>query len=51
MLPDKRGHFGFFGGKFVPETVMSALEELEKVYLQAKSDKKFQKEFHHYLSQ
>ncbi len=51
MLPDKRGHFGFFGGKFVPETVMSALEELEKVYLRAKSDKKFQKEFDYYLSQ
>ncbi len=51
MLPDKRGHFGFFGGKFVPETVMSALEELEKVYLRAKSDKKFQKEFNYYLSQ
>ena len=51
MLPDRRGHFGFFGGKFVPETVMSALDELEKVYLKAKSDKKFQEEFEYYLSQ
>lgn len=51
MLPDKKGHFGFFGGKFVPETVMSALEELEKVYLRAKSDKKFQEEFNYYLTE
>ena len=29
-LPDKRGHFGPFGGKFVPETLMYALEELER---------------------
>lgn len=51
MLPDKKGHFGFFGGKFVPETIMSALEELEKVYLRAKSDKKFQEEFNYYLTE
>ena len=28
--PDKRGHFGKFGGKFIPETLMAALEELEE---------------------
>ncbi len=44
-LPDKHGHFGPYGGKFVPETLMSALEELERVYVALKSDKKFQKEF------
>lgn len=44
-LPDKHGHFGIYGGKFVPETLMSALEELERVYVALKSDKKFQKEF------
>ena len=51
MLPDKSGRFGFLGGKFVPETVMSAIEELENVYLKAKKDKKFRKEFSYYLSQ
>ncbi|GAG34869.1 unnamed protein product, partial [marine sediment metagenome] len=33
-LPDKRGHFGAFGGKFVPETLMPALKELEEAYLE-----------------
>ena len=50
MLPDKKGYFGFFGGKYVPETVMAALKELEKAYLGAKRDKKFQEEFKYYLS-
>jgi tryptophan synthase beta chain len=36
--PDKRGHFGIFGGKFVPETLMAPLTELEKAYLVAKKD-------------
>ncbi len=48
-LPDKQGHFGEFGGKFVPETLMAVLSELEKVFYSLKSDKKFQKEFHFYL--
>ena len=33
--PDETGHFGPYGGKFVPETLMPALEELEEVYLKA----------------
>jgi hypothetical protein len=37
--PDEAGHFGPYGGKFVPETLMPALDELEEVYLKAKSDK------------
>ncbi len=49
MLPDKRGHFGEFGGKYVPETLMPALEELEKEYLAAKRDSSFRKELNHYL--
>gem|GEM_PF-3593428 len=32
VLPDSRGHFGLFGGKYVPETLMSPLEELEQAY-------------------
>ena len=51
MLPDKKGYFGIFGGKYVPETVMAALDELEKVYFRAKKDRKFQKQLHHYLCQ
>lgn len=39
--PDRRGYFGAYGGKFVPETVMSALEELEKAYLSIRKDKAF----------
>ena len=51
ILPDKSGYFGTFGGKFVPETLMSALEELERVYHKAKRDKSFQDELKHYLSE
>ncbi|MBA7708277.1 Tryptophan synthase beta chain [subsurface metagenome] len=51
MLPNKKGYFGEFGGRFVPETLMSALEELEKAYSSAKKDKGFQKELKYYLSQ
>ncbi len=32
MLPDKKGHFGEFGGRFVPETLVYALDELEAEY-------------------
>lgn len=49
MTPDKKGHFGEFGGKYVPETLMPALEELEKKYLAAKRDSSFRKELDHYL--
>jgi len=43
-FPDEEGHFGPYGGKFVPETLMPALEELEEVYLQARNDKDFMAE-------
>ena len=50
-LPDSRGRFGKFGGKFVPETLMFALQELEEAYQEAKKDKRgFQKELAGYLS-
>jgi tryptophan synthase beta chain len=48
MLPDKEGHYGIYGGKFVPETLMPALSELEEVYLQAKKDPLFQERLRHY---
>ena len=43
--PDKNGHFGSYGGKFVPETLIPALEQLEQTYLEAKQDPVFLKEF------
>ena len=41
-LPDERGHFEKFGGKFVPESLIPALEELENYYTEAKQDDSFQ---------
>jgi len=49
MLPDKKGYFGEFGGRFVPETLISCLDELEKEYKQARRDKKFVQELDYYL--
>ncbi|MEN3028558.1 MAG: tryptophan synthase subunit beta, partial [Aquificaceae bacterium] len=48
-LPDERGYFGNFGGKFVPETLMYALEELEKMYSKLKEDPSFWEELSYYL--
>ena len=48
-IPDKRGHFGQYGGKFAPETLMPALAELEAAYLAAKKDKEFQAELDFYF--
>jgi len=44
-FPDSNGYFGKYGGRFVPETLMSALRELEELYNAAKSDTAFQNEF------
>ena len=41
QLPDKWGHFGQFGGKFVPEILVAALESLEKAYKEVKKDTEF----------
>jgi len=43
-LPDQRGYFGNYGGRFAPETLMPALMELEAEYAKAKHDKAFQDE-------
>jgi tryptophan synthase beta chain len=43
-VPDQLGHFGQYGGRFVPEVLMSPLEELEKAYLEARGDQEFQTE-------
>ncbi|HMV50860.1 MAG TPA: tryptophan synthase subunit beta [Blastocatellia bacterium] len=48
-LPDSSGHFGPYGGSFVPETLMYALDELKAAYAVAKDDPAFQEEFHRLL--
>ncbi len=44
LVPDKHGRFGPFGGRYVPETLVAPLEELERAYLDASSDQSFRKE-------
>ncbi len=48
-LPDESGHFGVYGGRFVPETLMALLEDLEAAYRQAKDDPAFHEELRRYL--
>ena len=47
--PDASGHFGKFGGKYVIETLMPALKELEQVYEEARNDPQFKKDLDYYL--
>jgi tryptophan synthase beta chain len=49
-LPDARGHFGPYGGRFVSETLSFALDELEKTYLSLRDDPDFQAEFDYDLA-
>jgi len=51
MRPDKRGYFGLFGGKYVPETLMAALDELDIEYRKASKSKAFKSTFDYYLKQ
>jgi tryptophan synthase beta chain len=48
--PDENGHFGIFGGRYVPETLMPALLELDKEYKKIRFDKGFWKEVDYYLT-
>ena len=50
-LPDKFGFYGEYGGKFVPETLMFALAELEETYKSLRDNNEFQTEFYRDLSQ
>ncbi len=50
QLPDKLGHFGPYGGRYVPETLISALDELTAAYEQYKSDQEFARELDYYLA-
>ncbi|HBQ28579.1 MAG TPA: tryptophan synthase subunit beta, partial [Desulfotomaculum sp.] len=49
MLPDERGYFGRFGGRFVPETLMPALEELATAYQMVSREQEFKEELAYYL--
>src|SRR5947207_2808903 len=49
-LPDRRGYFGEFGGKFVPETLMAALDEFERAYKKVCRDRAFRREFESILA-
>jgi tryptophan synthase beta chain len=48
--PDERGHFGIYGGRFVAETLMPLILELEQAYADAKADPKYQQQMDHYLA-
>jgi len=48
--PDEHGHFGIFGGRFVAETLMPLILELEKAYAEAKADPEFHAELRQYLT-
>ena len=48
--PDEFGHFGIFGGRYVAETLMPLILEVEQAYAAAKSDEKFQAELDQFLS-
>ena len=50
-IPDAMGRFGLFGGRYVPETLIEALNELTTEYEKACKDEAFQQEFHRYLNE
>jgi tryptophan synthase beta chain len=51
MLPDRKGRFGQFGGRFVPETLIPALEELERAYRRLGRERGFRRELAYYLKE
>lgn len=51
QVPDNKGHYGDFGGRFVPETLMPAILELDKAYAEAIQDDEFLAEFDYYLKE
>lgn len=50
-MPDRQGHFGPYGGRYVPETLMHPLQELEDEYFKAHDDPEFQRELQYYLKE
>ncbi|HVY56003.1 MAG TPA: tryptophan synthase subunit beta, partial [Thermodesulfobacteriota bacterium] len=51
IVPDELGHFGIFGGRYVSETLMPAILQLEKAYMEIKDDPKFKQELDYYLKE
>ena len=49
VLPDALGHFGIFGGRYVPEILIPALDELAAAYAKYKNDPDFRAELDYYL--
>lgn len=49
VLPDMKGHFGMYGGKYIPETLVQAITELEEAYLKVKNDSSFFEEVENLL--
>jgi tryptophan synthase beta chain len=50
-VPDARGHFGPYGGRYVPETLMHPLQELQDEYAAAQADPEFKRELEYYLKE
>src|SRR5207248_571017 len=50
-VPDAKGHFGPYGGRYVPETLMHPLQQLEQEYFRAQNDPEFQRELNYYLKE
>ncbi|MGB2691167.1 MAG: tryptophan synthase subunit beta, partial [Thermodesulfobacteriota bacterium] len=50
-LPDEMGHYGQFGGRYVSETLMPAILQLEEAYKEIKNDPKFHEELNYYFSE
>lgn len=50
QVPDAQGRYGRFGGRYVPETLMPALQQLTEAYAAVRKDDAFQQELHHYLT-
>lgn len=48
-LPDKSGHYGIFGGQYMPETLMTPLRDLEAAYRRSRKDTSFRREMEYYL--
>jgi tryptophan synthase beta chain len=51
LIPDANGHFGPYGGRYVPETLMHPLQELEREYFRAQQDPEYLRELNYYLRQ
>ena len=48
-MPDEQGHFGIYGGRYIPETLIPAAEELTRTYLELRQNKEFQEEVAYFL--